>query len=137
MASDYSFLNIWAWAEEYGLQWAWDGKLVWIKQTRPAGGALGAGRAVGARRLGIASVFGAQPAAAAFIRVPETAGRRSGSPGFEQRVRRGAGAGPLGLSLRRERPRSTCRATGSTTRRTSSTSSSSPTTSPTSISARS
>jgi hypothetical protein len=22
VASDYSFLNIWAWAEEYGLQWA-------------------------------------------------------------------------------------------------------------------
>ena len=35
VASDYSFLNIWAWAEEYGLQWAWDEKLVWIKQTRP------------------------------------------------------------------------------------------------------
>jgi len=35
VASDYSFLNIWAWAEEYGLRWAWDEKLVWIKQTRP------------------------------------------------------------------------------------------------------
>jgi len=35
VASDYSFLNIWAWAEEYGLLWAWDEKLVWIKQTRP------------------------------------------------------------------------------------------------------
>lgn len=34
-ASDYSFLNIWAWAEEYGLAWGWDGKLAWIKQTRP------------------------------------------------------------------------------------------------------
>jgi len=36
VASDYSFLNIWAWAEEYGLQWAWDGELAWIKQTRPS-----------------------------------------------------------------------------------------------------
>jgi uncharacterized protein len=35
VASDYSFLNIWAWAEEYGLLWGWDGGLVWIKQTRP------------------------------------------------------------------------------------------------------
>ncbi len=34
-ASDYSFLNIWAWAEEYGLHWAWDGTLVWIRQSRP------------------------------------------------------------------------------------------------------
>jgi hypothetical protein len=35
LASDYSFLNLWAWAEEYGLLWAWDGQLVWIKQTHP------------------------------------------------------------------------------------------------------
>jgi uncharacterized protein len=35
VASDYSFLNIWAWADEYGLQWAWDGELAWIKQSRP------------------------------------------------------------------------------------------------------
>ncbi len=35
VASDYSFLNIWAWAEEYGLQWAWNERSVWIKQTRP------------------------------------------------------------------------------------------------------
>ncbi|MFO7710115.1 MAG: phosphatidylglycerol lysyltransferase domain-containing protein [Desulfobacterales bacterium] len=34
-ASDYSFLNLYAWAEEYGLSWAWDGRLVWIKQSRP------------------------------------------------------------------------------------------------------
>ncbi|MCU0559683.1 MAG: phosphatidylglycerol lysyltransferase domain-containing protein [Desulfobacterales bacterium] len=35
VASDYSFINLWAWAEEYGLSWAWDGRLVWIRQTRP------------------------------------------------------------------------------------------------------
>ena len=34
-SSDYSFLNIWAWAPEYGLQWAWGEDLVWIRQTRP------------------------------------------------------------------------------------------------------
>ena len=35
MASDYSFVNLWGWAEEYGLLWAWTEDLVWIKQTRP------------------------------------------------------------------------------------------------------
>lgn len=35
VASDYSFVNLWAWAEEYGLSWAWDNDLVWIRQTKP------------------------------------------------------------------------------------------------------
>ncbi len=35
IASDYSFLNLWAWAEDYGLHWAWEENLVWIRQTRP------------------------------------------------------------------------------------------------------
>lgn len=35
VASDYSFINLWAWAEEYGLSWAWNGRLVWIQQARP------------------------------------------------------------------------------------------------------
>ena len=35
VASDYSFINLWAWCEEYGLRWAWQNELVWIKQTRP------------------------------------------------------------------------------------------------------
>jgi len=34
-ASDYSFINIWGWAEEYGLSWAWTDDLIWIKQTIP------------------------------------------------------------------------------------------------------
>ena len=34
-ASDYSFANIWGWGEEYGLHWAWQDDLVWIKQTKP------------------------------------------------------------------------------------------------------
>jgi uncharacterized protein len=34
-ASDYSFVNIWGWGEEYGLTWAWDDDLVWFRQTRP------------------------------------------------------------------------------------------------------
>lgn len=34
-ASDYSFINLWAWAGELGLQWAWEEGTVWIRQTRP------------------------------------------------------------------------------------------------------
>jgi uncharacterized protein len=33
--SDYSFINLWAWADEYGLIWAWEDDLVWIQQTFP------------------------------------------------------------------------------------------------------
>ncbi|MGD2097018.1 MAG: phosphatidylglycerol lysyltransferase domain-containing protein [Desulfobacterales bacterium] len=33
--SDYSFLNLWGWSEEYALNWAWDENLVWIRQSRP------------------------------------------------------------------------------------------------------
>jgi len=33
--SDYSFINLWGWAEEYGLCWAWENDLVWLKQTKP------------------------------------------------------------------------------------------------------
>jgi len=35
VASDYSFMNLWAWAEDYGLSWAWDDDCVWIRQSRP------------------------------------------------------------------------------------------------------
>jgi hypothetical protein len=34
-ASDYSFANIWGWAEEYDLRWAWQDDLVWIRQGVP------------------------------------------------------------------------------------------------------
>lgn len=34
-SSDYSFVNLWSWADTHGLMWAWDSNLVWIKQTRP------------------------------------------------------------------------------------------------------
>jgi hypothetical protein len=33
--SDYSFVNLWGWAKEYGLCWAWEKDLVWLKQTKP------------------------------------------------------------------------------------------------------
>lgn len=34
-ASDYSFTNIWGWAEHYGLEWNFTGNLCWIRQTKP------------------------------------------------------------------------------------------------------
>lgn len=34
-SSDYSFINLIGWADEYGLRWAWSDGLVWIKQTIP------------------------------------------------------------------------------------------------------
>lgn len=34
-ASEYSFINLWAWAQEFGLEWAWENSIVWIRQTRP------------------------------------------------------------------------------------------------------
>ncbi len=35
LASDYTFANLWGWAEEYELSWAWDGDMVWIRQGKP------------------------------------------------------------------------------------------------------
>jgi hypothetical protein len=34
-SSDYSFANLWGWASEYGLDWAWTDDLVWIRQSIP------------------------------------------------------------------------------------------------------
>lgn len=33
--SDYSFVNIWGWAENYGLEWSFGERHVWIRQTKP------------------------------------------------------------------------------------------------------
>jgi uncharacterized protein len=35
IASDYSFINLWGWGDEYGLQWAWRDGLVWLRQEKP------------------------------------------------------------------------------------------------------
>lgn len=35
VASDYSFANLWGWAREYGLEWAFSDDLVWLRQTLP------------------------------------------------------------------------------------------------------
>lgn len=36
-ASDYSFVNLWGWSREYGLEWAWEEQpeLIWIRQKAP------------------------------------------------------------------------------------------------------
>ena len=35
ISSDYSFSNLFGWADEYDLTWAWDADLVWIRQAKP------------------------------------------------------------------------------------------------------
>ena len=35
IASDYSFTNLFGWGPEYGLEWAWNDGLVWIRQSHP------------------------------------------------------------------------------------------------------
>jgi hypothetical protein len=35
VTSDYSFVNLWSWAQEYELSWAWTDDLVWIRQQQP------------------------------------------------------------------------------------------------------
>lgn len=34
-SSDFSFANVWGWAEHYGLEWAFAEDHVWIRQTKP------------------------------------------------------------------------------------------------------
>lgn len=34
-AADYSFTNLWGWAEHYGLEWRFTDKLCWLRQTKP------------------------------------------------------------------------------------------------------
>lgn len=34
-SSDYTFINLWGWAKEYHLEWAWTDQLTWIRQNKP------------------------------------------------------------------------------------------------------
>jgi hypothetical protein len=69
-ASDYSFVNLWGWGKEYGLEWAWDDDLVWIRQATPAEAFWAP---VGAwDRIDWAACIGRHfPGKSSFIRVPE------------------------------------------------------------------
>lgn len=35
IGSDFGFVNIWGWGQAYGLTWAWEDGLVWLKQSSP------------------------------------------------------------------------------------------------------
>ncbi|MFO7686018.1 MAG: phosphatidylglycerol lysyltransferase domain-containing protein [Desulfobacterales bacterium] len=73
-SSDYSFPNLFGWADEYGLTWAWDDNLVWIRQTRPQTrlwAPIGPWEAID-----WGAVFNRRcPSGTRFLRVPEALGR--------------------------------------------------------------
>ncbi len=69
-ASDYSFVNLLAWAAEFGLEWAFEDDMVWIRQKRPEScfwAPVGKWQEVDWERR-LPTVFGSQ---ATVIRVPE------------------------------------------------------------------
>lgn len=67
-ASDYSFVNVWGWRDMYGLEWAFEDDLVWLRQTRPETAYWApVGRLAGRDWAGLAFPEGARR----FIRVPE------------------------------------------------------------------
>lgn len=35
IGSDFGFVNIWGWGQAYGLSWAWENDMVWLKQSSP------------------------------------------------------------------------------------------------------
>lgn len=69
-ASDYSFVNLWSWADEYQLTWSWQDDLIWIRQGTPEPAFWAP---VGLReKVDWPSQFArAFPTGAQFIRVPE------------------------------------------------------------------
>lgn len=69
-ASDYSFVNLWAWQQEYGLQWAFEYGLAWIRQTRPYSAywaPVGPWQDINWQQIFLQNQFEDQP----FIRVPQ------------------------------------------------------------------
>ena len=89
-ASDYSFINLWAWAEAHGLEWAWTKNLVWIRQTEPETlfwAPVGDWKAVDWK-----TEFSTHAGdSAVMIRVPEKLASiwQSGMPGLDVREARG------------------------------------------------
>jgi len=70
ITSDYSFLNLWGWADEYDLSWTWEEDLVWIRQNTPVPclwAPVGPWQNIGWERR-LSESF---PEGARFIRVPE------------------------------------------------------------------
>jgi hypothetical protein len=67
--SDYSFVNLWGWGREYGLEWSFTGDCVLIRQTFPR--TLYWAPVGDWRSMDWNKVLGALPGDACFIRVPE------------------------------------------------------------------
>ena len=70
IASDYSFINLLGWGEQYGLQWAWSENLVWIRQSEPFA-ALWAPVGDWSAENWPSTLAGLKPVAERMIRVPE------------------------------------------------------------------
>jgi len=74
-ASDYSFVNLWSWSDEYQLTWSWHSGLVWIRQETPEPAywsPVGPWENVDWKPL-LTDTF---PRGAQFIRVPEPLSER-------------------------------------------------------------
>jgi Uncharacterized conserved protein len=69
-AADYSFTNLWAWAEVFGLEWRFDAEVCWIRQTRPEN-ATCCWAPVGNWNTVDWRILAAMKAGTRFIRVPE------------------------------------------------------------------
>lgn len=69
VASDYSFANVWGWAREYGLEWAYSDDLAWIRQNEPQPGYWAP---IGPwNRIDWLAVLGRHDFSPGFKRVPE------------------------------------------------------------------
>lgn len=67
---DYTLANIWGWQAYFGLEWAFDGELCWVRQNRPVAAMwapFGDWKAVEWQDI----FAGAGPECRRFIRVPE------------------------------------------------------------------
>lgn len=90
VTSDYSFLNLWGWAEAYGLEWAWEKDLVWIRQTLPEEtywAPVGPWHEIDWEAIRTAHIS----SGTRFIRVPETLLEiwRKGNPAMSEEEARG------------------------------------------------
>jgi len=70
-SSDYSFANLWGWGREYGLEWAWEDELIWIRQKEQESAYWSP---IGQwTRTDWAGILAARfPAGTVFVRIPET-----------------------------------------------------------------
>ena len=67
--SDYSFVNLWGWGREYGLEWSFQDGCVLLRQTVPQ--TLYWAPVGNWERIDWRKVLGSVPAGTCFIRIPE------------------------------------------------------------------